>query len=186
MKLNGQVHAGFDLAVAPDGSLVATGRIEQEQEQDYELWIGKFDPAGEPLWEQTLAAAGNDYGNGVAVDEAGEVYVVGSLGEGFADNIWVSKRSGSDGSELWAVTRSSEFDGDNLPGGIAFGPEGRLFVSGTVRAGDDDTDVTLTASAETFQGMMNGDVNPTMAFMSGQLKIDGSMSAAMKLASVLG
>ena len=143
MKLNGQVHAGFDLAVAPDGSLIATGRIEQEQEQDYELWIGKFDPAGEPLWEQTLAAAGNDYGNGVAVDEAGEVYVVGSLGEGFADNIWVSKRSGSDGSELWAVTRSSEFDGDNLPGGIAFGPEGRLFVSGTVRAGDDDTDIWI-------------------------------------------
>lgn len=54
------------------------------------------------------------------------------------------------------------------------------------REGDDDTDVTLTASAETFQGMMTGDVNPTMAFMSGKLKIDGSMSAAMKLASVLG
>lgn len=53
------------------------------------------------------------------------------------------------------------------------------------REGDDDTDVTLTASAETFEGMMNGDVNPTMAFMSGKLKIDGSMSAAMKLASVL-
>lgn len=65
--------------------------------------------------------------------------------------------------------------------------EGSIVVDGDgVRAGDDDTDVTLTASAETFQGMMNGDVNPTMAFMSGQLKIDGSMSAAMKLASVLG
>jgi len=29
-------------------------------------------------------------------------------------------------------------------------------------------------------------VNPTMAFMSGKLKVDGSMSMAMKLASVLG
>ncbi|MFN4098665.1 MAG: SCP2 sterol-binding domain-containing protein [Pararhodobacter sp.] len=55
-----------------------------------------------------------------------------------------------------------------------------------VRAGDEETDVTLTASAETFEGMMNGDVNPTMAFMSGKLKIDGSMGQAMKLASVLG
>ena len=53
------------------------------------------------------------------------------------------------------------------------------------RAGDDDTDVTMTASAETFEGMMTGDVNPTMAFMSGQLKIDGDMSVAMKLAGVL-
>ncbi len=55
-----------------------------------------------------------------------------------------------------------------------------------VRASDEETDVTLTASAETFQGMMTGDVNPTMAFMTGKLKIDGSMGQAMKLASVLG
>ncbi len=54
------------------------------------------------------------------------------------------------------------------------------------RIGDDDTDVTLTASAETFQGMLEGDVNPTMAFMSGKLTIDGNMAMAMKLASVLG
>jgi putative sterol carrier protein len=51
---------------------------------------------------------------------------------------------------------------------------------------DEDADVTLTASVETFQGMLEGDVNPTMAFMSGKLKVDGSMSEAMKLASVLG
>lgn len=54
------------------------------------------------------------------------------------------------------------------------------------RIGDDDTDVVLTASVETFQGMLEGEVNPTMAFMSGKLSIDGSMSQAMKLASVLG
>jgi putative sterol carrier protein len=67
--------------------------------------------------------------------------------------------------------------------------EGAVIIDGDgVRAGDvdEDTDVTLTASAETFQGILDGDVNPTMAFMSGKLKIDGSMSMAMKLASVLG
>ncbi len=65
--------------------------------------------------------------------------------------------------------------------------EGAIVLDATgVRASDEDTDVTLTASADTFQGMMTGDVNPTMAFMQGKLKIDGSMSQAMKLASVLG
>lgn len=65
--------------------------------------------------------------------------------------------------------------------------EGSIVLDGEgVRASDDETDVTLSASVETFEGMMNGDVNPTMAFMSGKLKIDGSMSEAMKLASVLG
>lgn len=65
--------------------------------------------------------------------------------------------------------------------------EGAIVLDGGgVRASDDETDVTLTASAETFEGMMSGDVNPTMAFMQGKLKIDGSMGEAMKLASILG
>lgn len=64
--------------------------------------------------------------------------------------------------------------------------EGEIVLDGEgARAGDDEADVTLTASAETFRGMMEGNVNPTMAFMSGQLKIDGDMSLAMKLAAVL-
>lgn len=64
--------------------------------------------------------------------------------------------------------------------------EGSIVLdSSGVRASDEDTDVTLTASAETFEGMMSGDVNPTMAFMTGKLKIDGSMSQAMKLAAIL-
>ena len=54
-----------------------------------------------------------------------------------------------------------------------------------VRAGDEEADVTLTASTETFRGILEGDVNPTMAFMSGKLKIDGSMGLAMKLGSAL-
>ncbi|MCC6000933.1 MAG: SCP2 sterol-binding domain-containing protein [Pararhodobacter sp.] len=77
---------------------------------------------------------------------------------------------GFDGSAKFVITGE---------GSIVMDSEG-------ARIGDDDTDVTLTATAETFQGMLEGDVNPTMAFMSGKLSIDGSMSMAMKLASVLG
>jgi putative sterol carrier protein len=65
--------------------------------------------------------------------------------------------------------------------------EGTIMLDASgARAGDEDAEVTMTASAETFQGLLDGDLNPTMAFMSGKLKIDGSMSQAMKLASVLG
>ncbi|PCH96349.1 MAG: sterol carrier family protein [Rhodobacteraceae bacterium] len=53
------------------------------------------------------------------------------------------------------------------------------------RAADEEADCTLTADAETFQGMLTGDVNPTTAFMTGGLKIDGDMGAAMKLAAIL-
>ncbi len=53
------------------------------------------------------------------------------------------------------------------------------------RVADDDTDVTLSADADTFQAIIQGDLNPTSAFMSGKLSVDGDMGLAMKLASVL-
>jgi putative sterol carrier protein len=54
-----------------------------------------------------------------------------------------------------------------------------------VRAGDDDAEVTLTATREVFEGIMNGDVNPATAFMTGKLKVDGSMGVAMQLGQKL-
>ena len=64
--------------------------------------------------------------------------------------------------------------------------EGTIMMDGTgVRAGDGEADVTLTASAEVFKAILDGEMNPTMAFMSGKLSVDGSMGLAMKLGSVL-
>lgn len=64
--------------------------------------------------------------------------------------------------------------------------EGAIMVDATgVHPGDDEADVTLTASAENFQAMFDGDLSPTAAFMTGKLKVDGSMGLAMKLAAAL-
>ncbi len=64
--------------------------------------------------------------------------------------------------------------------------EGAIMMDGAgVRAGDEDADVTLTAEADVFRAILEGDMNPTMAFMTGKLKIDGNMGLAMKLGSVL-
>ena len=43
----------------------------------------------------------------------------------------------------------------------------------------------MSADAETFREILDGSLNPTAAFMSGRLKIDGDMGAAMRLAPVL-
>ena len=64
--------------------------------------------------------------------------------------------------------------------------EGAVMVdSDGARAGDEDADVTLTADAETFEAMMSGDQDPTAAFMTGKLSVDGDMGLAMKLGSLL-
>lgn len=58
--------------------------------------------------------------------------------------------------------------------------------SNGAHAGDDETDVTLTASPDVFQSMLAGELNPTAAFMSGKLSVDGDMGAAMRLGGLLG
>ena len=64
--------------------------------------------------------------------------------------------------------------------------EGSIMVDGSgVREGDEEADVTLTASAEDFQAMFEGDLSPTSAFMTGRLKVDGNMGLAMQLSAVL-
>lgn len=65
--------------------------------------------------------------------------------------------------------------------------EGAVMIDANgVRAGDEEADVTLTADADVFQAILAGDMNPTGAFMSGKLGVDGNMGLAMKLSSVLG
>ncbi|MDN5787229.1 SCP2 sterol-binding domain-containing protein [Pseudorhodobacter sp.] len=64
--------------------------------------------------------------------------------------------------------------------------EGAIMIDENgVRAGDDVADVTLTADADVFQAILDGEMNPTTAFMTGKLSVDGSMGMAMKLASSL-
>ncbi|MEM0948239.1 MAG: SCP2 sterol-binding domain-containing protein [Pseudomonadota bacterium] len=65
--------------------------------------------------------------------------------------------------------------------------EGAIIIDADgARASDDEADVTLSADQDTFRAILEGDLNPTTAFMSGKLKVDGDMGAAMRLASVLG
>jgi putative sterol carrier protein len=64
--------------------------------------------------------------------------------------------------------------------------EGAIMVdSAGVRAGDEDAECTMSADTETFEAILDGELNPTSAFMTGKLTVDGDMGQAMKLGSVL-
>lgn len=83
--------------------------------------------------------------------------------------------------------------GEKLRGG--FDGTAKFVISGEgavmldadgVRAGDEDADVTLIADTETFRAILEGRLNPTTAFMTGRLSVEGDMGTAMKLGSALG
>ncbi|MEQ8246246.1 MAG: SCP2 sterol-binding domain-containing protein [Alphaproteobacteria bacterium] len=72
-----------------------------------------------------------------------------------------------------------------------FGDDGIIFFDGeatpnTVTNDDREADCTIRLSFENFKKLVDGDLNPTTAFMMGKIKIDGSMGIAMKLQKLLG
>ena len=72
------------------------------------------------------------------------------------------------------------------------GDDGRILLDatgGNVRiepnpAGD-DAETTLALSAENFAKLIDGDLNPMVAFTMGRLKVFGSKGIALKLSSLL-
>ena len=86
-------------------------------------------------------------------------------------------------AELTTKLASADFDGSAK---FDVAGVGAIILDGDgARVADDDADVTLSADADTFQEIFDGDLNPTSAFMTGKLTVDGDMGMAMKLAAVL-
>ena len=89
-----------------------------------------------------------------------------------------------------AVTQlNAKMGGNGFDGTAKFviEDEGAIIIDQTgARAADDDADVTLTASADVFKAILDDELNPATAFMTGKLSVDGDMGMAMKLTSVLG
>ncbi|MGR3376961.1 SCP2 sterol-binding domain-containing protein [Salipiger abyssi] len=82
---------------------------------------------------------------------------------------------------------NAKLDGRGFDGVAKFVIEGEgsiLVDANGARAGDEAADVTLTADTGTFRQIIEGSLNPTSAFMSGRLSIDGDMGAAMRLGGV--
>lgn len=66
------------------------------------------------------------------------------------------------------------------------GADGVIVIDGaSVSTTDAPADCTIKISLDDFEALIAGDLNPTMAFMSGKLKVEGDMSVAMALSQLL-
>ena len=71
---------------------------------------------------------------------------------------------------------------------LDFGSEGIVMLDGVAnRATEEDgqADTTIKVSWEDWQALRDGKLDGMTAFMSGKLKVEGDMSAAMQLQGVL-
>lgn len=72
-----------------------------------------------------------------------------------------------------------------------FGDQGLVRIDDTVSPAvvsneDGPVDCTVKVSMDDFIDIANGKQNAQMAFMMGKLKVDGDMSVALQLGSILG
>jgi len=74
---------------------------------------------------------------------------------------------------------------------FAIGDGGFVHWDGTttppaIGNGDDDADTTITISLENLEKLLSGDLDPTFAYATGKIKVEGSVGVALKMASLLG
>lgn len=82
----------------------------------------------------------------------------------------------------------AKLDGQSIDGSVKFEIEdvGTIRIEGSeVSLDDGEADCAIVADEETFRGIVDGDTSPTAAFMSGKLRVEGDMSKAMVLSSLL-
>ncbi|MDD1778490.1 MAG: SBBP repeat-containing protein [Candidatus Helarchaeota archaeon] len=96
---------GMRIVIDASGSPYCLGDTTSFGAGSYDFALVKFAPNGTRLWNTTWGGAANDYGNGVAVDAAGNLYCSGytsSFGAGNQDMALV--KFDSNGTKIWNTT----------------------------------------------------------------------------------
>ena len=72
-----------------------------------------------------------------------------------------------------------------------FGDDGALYVDATqspplLSRDPEEVDCTIRMTLDNFSRLLAGNLDPSFAFMTGKLKVQGSMGIALKLSALLG
>lgn len=130
--------AGLKIAVAPDGSIYAAGRVYNFAKPDdgWDIRVIRFSAAGVRDWTYDLPTPSFDRTSGAAADSTG-VYLVGTSsgqldGVSSAGSFLLKLRP--DGALAWI---KQNIGANQLTmNAIAIGPQGGLFVAGSGRSSD--------------------------------------------------
>ncbi|MBM3314747.1 hypothetical protein FJY71_02740 [candidate division WOR-3 bacterium] len=121
----------FDLALAPDGSLVGSGSVERTG-WHFDFFAAKLKRDGDTVWTRWLDIKNEDWGDGVSAGPTGEVYVAGGACEylnGFiVPESCVTIKYDRDGNLEWSRVLGADDCTDGY--GIALDSPGRLLVAG--------------------------------------------------------
>jgi mRNA-degrading endonuclease HigB of HigAB toxin-antitoxin module len=154
---------GFGIALDSSGNSHVTGffigsatfgNTTLTSSGNYDIFVAKYDAAGNPLWAKKAGSSNEDRGYGIAVDGSGNAYVTGSFQNtitfgstiltsgGFGD-VFVAKFDAA-GNALWA-RKAGGASGD-YANGIALDGSGNSYVTGYFYGSAAFGSTTLTSS----------------------------------------
>jgi uncharacterized delta-60 repeat protein len=144
---------GYGIAVDTANNLYVVGYTTSEGAGSYDIVIAKYNEDSNLYWQRTVGTTDSDFGAGIAVDPAGNVYVVGNTPIGTVpERDLVISKYDTDGTSLWQRTLgrlASEFGT-----GVAVDASGNAYVVGytnSVGAGGYDLLIVKYNSAGVIQ-----------------------------------
>jgi len=120
-----------DIEVDNAGNAYVTGR-SQGTSYFFECFTAKIGPTGNPAWETRYAPGNNTqtFGNALALDAAGNVYVAGYTDPASGNNDWLVIKYNSLGVQQWVDVLNGPGNWDDEALDIVIAPNGNPTVCG--------------------------------------------------------
>ncbi|MHC1591157.1 MAG: Loki-CTERM sorting domain-containing protein [Candidatus Helarchaeales archaeon] len=135
---NDNLTYGDGIALDNYNNIYVSGHIQDKTTGCFDLFVAKFNPAGNEIWNFTLGDSNvNEYGIDIVLDSNNNSYVVGRATTTIEDLILV--KIDGQGNKLWNLTWGGTSSDRGF--GIALDAEGKVVVTGQTKsygAGQED------------------------------------------------
>ncbi|MGQ4876720.1 MAG: SBBP repeat-containing protein [Promethearchaeia archaeon] len=138
-----EIENGYGVVCDNFGNIYVTGTTESYGNGENDVFLLKYNPSGNLIWNKTWGGGIDDRGYGIAVDNLGNIYITGiteSYGAGLED-VFLLKYNSS-GTLIWDKTWGGSDDDEGYS--VAVDSSGNIYITGnTWSYGNGANDVIL-------------------------------------------